>query len=275
VLDFTQATNELNHADRIIAKAIREQQTGGDPFANHLIETYSAGTAGSEDNQTAFLTAYDAWRNANVALVVPIAQQLGHPVSGSIEVAPAAPTAPPPSPAVFAQPPVPVAPMPVAAAPQPIPAPQSPPAAPMAPTPAPSAPAAPGAPSASAAGTPAARKRTSWSQTDIVALTRFLLAAPVEQHEAAFPIFDQQTAGRYGVDAIKSKAVELELTPAPVAPSGPRELNADEQTAIGEAILEWIAPEAMDRETRLARLRYAGTAIREIAKGIDRSNGVA
>lgn len=258
MLDFTQATAELNASDRAIAQEIRGLQAAGDGLAANLIEAYSLAVTGDLTAQDRFLRSYETWRAQNSTRVSPIAAALGHPMPG-------APAAPEPAAALFAGP---LASTPVPAAAQPA---QKAPQAPPAPSTAPSASAPPAASASSAPATSNGRKRTAWSQLDIVALTRFLLVAPVEQHEAAYPVFDGQSGGKYGVDAIRAKAVELGLSPAPAAPATPRELTAEEQSSIGEAILEWIAPPAMDTETRLLRLRYAGSAIREFVKGIDRS----
>jgi hypothetical protein len=88
------------------------------------------------------------------------------------------------------------------------------------------------------------------------------------QTEPALAAFATASAGKFDVEAVRAKAIELELVAAPAPPAAPYELTADEQASIGEAILEWIAPVEFPAEVRLAKLRYAATAIREFVKGI-------
>lgn len=237
MITFDQGVAELNASDRAIAKAIRAEQTGGNQLADQIINSYAAGASGNAEAQHAFLGMYGAWRNNNANLVGPIAYALSHEAPGG-GVDP------------FAGAPVPQAStIPAVAA---------------------LAPVAAAATAIPVVAETAKRTRVAWSQPDVVALTKALITLPVEQHEAAFASFVQPGAAlsKFDLETIRAKAVELELTPAPPPPAAERELTLDEKNSIGEAILEWIAPESLDKDTRLLRLKYAASAIRDYAKGI-------
>jgi hypothetical protein len=257
LLTFNQASIEINQNDRAIAKAIRSQTELENPeFAKNLIELYTKGTVGaSVEAQNEFVQRYEEWRAANFPFVFPIAQAIGHPMpaaGGNGVVAQA--SEPDPFGTATATAEVPVA-APLAA-----------------PTPIPQQAAAPAQPAqtvAAAPETPGKRSRLTWAHADIVALTKALVVLPVSEHEKAMVLFDNDRAGKYGYDTVLAKAVELELTPAPPPPPAAAPaagLSTEDEKSIGEAILEWIAPEGMDRAQRILRLKFAGTLIREFAK---------
>ena len=244
MLTFDQAAREISASENVIAKTIRTEQSSGNEHADLIVRAYTAGAAGDASAQTAFVNAYEVWRSSNPGLVGPIALALSHP-----------------APVVAATEPDPFAAAPVAAAaPVPTPAP-APAAAPVVP---PAPPEQPGAPA------PAAPKRVrvAWSQLDVVRLTKALVGVSLDAHEAAFAAFSASVEGKFDVETVRAKAVELDLTPAPALPAAAAELTAEEQAEIGEAILEWIAPETFPVTVRLQRLKYAAAAIRDFAKGL-------
>jgi len=254
LLTFQQARAELEADGNAVAQAIATQTKGPEPdFARHMVESYTLGVKGNTDAQTVFVEYFEQWRAVNMPMIVPLATRLGHPqpgANGAVVTAPEQPADPQPD--IFAQTPAPAAQVPTPAQPialAPVPA--------IMPVPAPSVPATTGR-----------KTRVTWAHADIVNLTKVLAPTPVERHALAISEFDKLTEGKYGIDGITAKAVELELTPAGSTAPVPVGLTDDDEKSIADAIVEWIAPEAFTKERRLLRLKYAGTLIRELAKTI-------
>jgi hypothetical protein len=270
-------TVEVAHDDRRIASLLHEQSedTTNPQLAAHvqeIIDLYRQGVRQSDESEAiaakariAVLPLYLAWRYQFAEAVGPIALQLGHPAPAPVADGPVLGMAPVAVKAadLFAK-------HPPASAEGPV------------------APPAPGAdsealeasdatettsePQTPSATQPAAsnggkRARRSWAQSDVVALTRLFMTA-IEGSDPM--VLSQQFAETYredlGAQEVFSKAVELELTPAP--PAAPKyEMSATDKRVIEKRVCEQLV--LVDNpEIKLTQLRYAAGVLRELIKSL-------
>jgi hypothetical protein len=242
MITIDQATKEINANEFTLAKMIAEAERGGDPAAKRIINAYDGAiNQKSQAAEAEFLELYDAWRDSNVAAVMPIAAALGHEPPGGSNGA-ASPFAVQPAPAPSQSSPVEAAPV-VQAAPEPTGEAKTAPAA------------------QEAAKT---RTRRGWSQSDIVKLTRALMLAA----EAEKPSIVEKLAGEFGRPAaeVSAKAVELELLPAP--PSiAPYTLSDTDKNVLRKRLLEVVKGD-LSVDVKLAQFKFVATEAREIVKEI-------
>lgn len=246
MVNFEQASREINVNGYAIAKEIRLQSTAGSETATNIINVYEGAVKGAGDAQkmaeSAFLNLYNAWRDENADLVSEIAAGLGHPLPGNtpsenaFEAAGVATgafdgVAPVPAPAD-----VPLAPQAAliieGTVPGPLPVPRG------------------------------RGSRKAWTQAEIVKLT--LTVATAQDKVAALVALTADLNNNRTVDDIEAKAIELGLLAGPVVPPQAIDLTDAEKKTARTKLL--TLGDIKDAGKKLAFFKYIATEAKEIAK---------